>query len=96
MVRKIEIYWVINEEEHKRYTTDIEEAISFLYRTRFHKEVQVAVASYVMDQYGHHRMFSIDKRGCLTDETDLDDALPTKPGDPGWDPEHTEWFYEDD
>ena len=27
---------------------------------------------------------------------DDEDDSPTKPGDPGWDPELTEWFYEDD
>lgn len=29
-------------------------------------------------------------------EEDCNDMFPTKPGDPGWDPELTEWFYEDD
>lgn len=96
MVRNIEIFWIINGKQHTRYTTDIEEAISFLYRSRFHKEVEVAAASYVIDEYGHHRIFSIDKRGALTDDTDLNDDPPTKPGDPGWDPELTDWFYEDD
>lgn len=29
-------------------------------------------------------------------EEDCNDSFPMKPGDPGWDPELTEWFYEDD
>lgn len=97
MVRTIEIFWMINEQEYRHYTTDIEKAISFLYRARSHKEVQVAVVSYVMNKYGHRRMFTVDDRGRLIVDTDeIDDTPPTKPGDPGWDPEITEWFYEDD
>lgn len=94
MVRKLELSLNINGEMHVRYTTDIEEAILFLYKNRGKMNTRACV-SYKIDN-DSERFFTIDRFGHIQCDSDNEDEPPTKPGDPGWDPELTEWFYEDD
>ena len=94
MDNKVTVSYIIRNILYNCRNVDEKRAIDFLYEAK--KRRVYAYYTYPKDADTFFRCHLVGNKLFKKEYYIPEDPPPTKPGDPGWDPELTEWFYEDD